>query len=217
MVNRENSLQGRAHGPRRARRRRARLFPLALSLALAVVAAGCGLQTEQANSYISQASKNQEEAEAVLARVKNFSAEWEAIFNVPKITATQVNAASQLLQGREQDLNALEASFKKWARDLRRVLALNVEEKVKEYVRLKLKSVKCYAEYVTGYLRPIVKAYSGLLDQIATGRPIAEVNKVATEITALVTGSVTKLAECLSAEKQADDYFTKNKVGQLAK
>ena len=61
MVNRENSLQGRAHGPRRARRRRARLFPLALSLALAVVAAGCGLQTEQANSYISQASKNQVE------------------------------------------------------------------------------------------------------------------------------------------------------------
>jgi len=196
--------------------RRGWIAALALVAATVVLVAvsGCGLETEQANRDISRAFQHQQEAEAVLARLKNFAAEWEAIFNVPRIGPGQVTAARQLLQARGQDLDALETALSKWAEDFRAISSLNVEEKIKEYVRLKLNAIRCYSDYVTGSLRPIFKAYEGLVELIAQGRPQATLDETAMEIAGLVTESKDKLEECQEAEKQADEYFKENRLGK---
>jgi hypothetical protein len=196
--------------------RRGRIAALALIAATVVLVAvsGCGLETEQANRDISRAFQHQQEAEAVLARLKNFAAEWEAIFNVPRIGPGQVTAARQLLQARGQDLDALETALSKWAEDFRAISSLNVEEKIKEYVRLKLNAIRHYSDYVTGSLRPIFKAYEGLVELIAQGKPQATLDETAMEIAGLVTESKDKLEECQEAEKQADEYFKENKLGK---
>lgn len=196
--------------------RRGWIAALALVAATVVLVAvsGCGLETEQANRDISRAFQHQQEAEATLARLKNFAAEWEAIFNVPRIGPSQVTAARQLLQARGQDLDALETALSKWAEDFRAISSLNVEEKIKEYVRLKLNAIRCYSDYVTGSLRPIFKAYEGLVELIAQGRPQATLDETAMEIAGLVTESKDKLEECQEAEKQADEYFKENRLGK---
>lgn len=196
--------------------RRGWIAALAIIAATVVLVAvsGCGLETEQANRDISRAFQHQQEAEAVLARLKNFAAEWEAIFNVPRIGPGQVTAARQLLQARGQDLDALETALSKWAEDFRAISSLNVEEKIKEYVRLKLNAIRCYSDYVTGSLRPIFKAYEGLVELIAQGRPQATLDETAMEIAGLVTESKDKLEECQEAEKQADEYFKENRLGK---
>lgn len=196
--------------------RRGWIAALAIIAATVVLVAvsGCGLETEQANRDISRAFQHQQEAEAVLARLKNFAAEWEAIFNVPRIGPGQVTAARQLLQARGQDLDALETALSKWAEDFRAISSLNVEEKIKEYVRLKSNAIRCYSDYVTGSLRPIFKAYEGLVELIAQGRPQATLDETAMEIAGLVTESKDKLEECQEAEKQADEYFKENRLGK---
>jgi len=196
--------------------RRGWIAALAIIAATVVLVAvsGCGLETEQANRDISRAFQHQQEAEATLARLKNFAAEWEAIFNVPRIGPSQVTAARQLLQARGQDLDALETALSKWAEDFRAISSLNVEEKIKEYVRLKLNAIRCYSDYVTGSLRPIFKAYEGLVELIAQGRPQATLDETAMEIAGLVTESKDKLEECQEAEKQADEYFKENRLGK---
>jgi len=188
-----------------------------LLLALLVVvllAAGCGLQTEEANKRLARAIGQQENAEAILARVKAFPAEWEALFNVGKVGPDQVNAARQLLQGREADLDALDKALGAWEDDLRAIAKLNVEQAVKDYVRLKVKAVRCWQDYVTTYLRPLIAAYGGMVEIIAYGRPLSEQSAKAQEITNLVSESVQGLEECLTAEKKADDYFRENKLGK---
>ncbi|MCJ7653281.1 MAG: hypothetical protein MUO75_06235 [Actinobacteria bacterium] len=185
---------------------------LAVVLAVLVTVTGCGLETEQANQYISRASQHQQEAEAILARLKNFTAEWEAIFNVPRVGPDQVTGARQLLQAREQDVDAMEAALAKWEQDFRAINSLNVEEMIKEYVRLKLNAIKCYSNYVAGSLRPIFKTYEGLVELIAQGKPAAELNETAMEIAGLVAESRENLEECRAAEKHAQDYFDKNKL-----
>jgi hypothetical protein len=196
--------------------RRGWIAALAIIAATVVLVAvsGCGLETEQANRDISRAFQHQQEAEATLARLKNFAAEWEAIFNVPRIGPSQVTAARQLLQARGQDLDALETALSKWAEDFRAISSLNVEEKIKEYVRLKSNAIRCYSDYVTGSLRPIFKAYEGLVELIAQGRPQATLDETAMEIAGLVTESKDKLEECQEAEKQADEYFKENRLGK---
>lgn len=196
--------------------RRGWIAALAIIAATVVLVAvsGCGLETEQANRDISRAFQHQQEAEATLARLKNFAAEWEAIFNVPRIGPGQVTAARQLLQARGQDLDALETALSKWAEDFRAISSLNVEEKIKEYVRLKSNAIRCYSDYVTGSLRPIFKAYEGLVELIAQGRPQATLDETAMEIAGLVTESKDKLEECQEAEKQADEYFKENRLGK---
>ena len=193
-----------------------RVIDLALVTAMVVLAtvSGCGLQTEQANQAISRAAQHQQEAEAVLARFKNFTAEWEAIFNVPRIGSDQVTRARQLLQARIQDLDAMEAALKKWEQDFEAITKLNVEEKIKEYVRLKLNAIRCYSDYVTGSLRPIFKAYEGLVELIAQGKPQTALDETAMEIAGLVTESRDKLEECQADERQADEYFKENKLGK---
>jgi hypothetical protein len=179
-----------------------------------VAVAGCGLETEQANKDMARAAQHQQEAEVILARFKNFTAEWEAIFNVPRVGPDQVTRARQLLQARAQDLDAIETALSKWEQDVRAITSLNVEEKIKEFVRLKLAAIRCYSDYVTGSLRPIFKAYDGLVELIAQGRPEAALDETAMEIAGLVTESRDKLEECQAAEKQADEYFKENKLGK---
>jgi hypothetical protein len=195
-----------------------RVWMAALAIIAAVMvlvaASGCGLETEQANQDISRASQHQQEAEAILARLRNFTTEWEAIFNVPRIGLDQVNGARQLIQASGKDLDALEIALKKWEQDLRAIRSLNVDQKIGEYVKLKLDAITCYKDYVTGSLRPIFKAYEGLVELIAQGRPQATLDETAMEIAGLVTNSKDKLEQCQNAEKQADEYFKENKLGK---
>ena len=187
---------------------------LVTAMVVLVTVSGCGLQTEQANQAISRAVEHQQEAEAVLARFKNFTAEWEAIFNIPRIGPDQVTRARQLLQARIQDLDAMEAALKKWEQDFEAITKLNVEEKIKEYVRLKLNAIRCYSDYVTGSLRPIFKAYEGLVELIAQGKPQTALDDTAMEIAGLVTESRDKLEECQADEKEADEYLKENTLGK---
>jgi hypothetical protein len=177
------------------------------------LSAGCGLETEEANKKLSAALQHQQAAEAVLERFATLPAEWETIFSVP-VGPDQVNQARQLLQAREQDLQALDKELKAWGEELNAILSLNVEEKVKEYVRLKLNAIKCWADYAESCLLPVVKGYQGVVEEIAYGRPKSEVDKRMAEIKQLVTASGNELTECESSTKIADDYFKENELGQ---
>lgn len=199
---------------RKTRRVRITAVALVTAMVVLVTITGCGLQTEQANRDIALAAQHQQEAEAILAHFKNFAAEWEAIFNVPRIGPDQVTRARQLLQARGQDLDAMEAALKEWEQDFRAISSLNVEEKIKEYVRLKLSAIRCYSDYMAGSLRPILKTYEGLVELIAQGRPEAKLDETAMEIAGLVTESREKLEGCHDAEKQAQEYFEENKLGK---
>ncbi|MBK5093440.1 MAG: hypothetical protein JJE48_07995 [Actinobacteria bacterium] len=197
-----------------AKRMRVAARALVAAMVVMLTVTGCGLEMEQANEKITLAAQHQQEAEAVLARFKNFTAEWEAVFNVPRVGPDQVTRARQLVQARVQDLDALEAALEKWEQDFRAISSLNVEEKIKEYVRLKRNAIKCYSGYVTGSLRPIFKAYEGLVELIAQGQPQTVLDETAMEIAGLVTESREKLEECRIAEKQADEYFEENRLGK---
>ena len=197
-----------------AKRMRVAARALVAAMVVMLTVTGCGLEMEQANEKVALAAQHQQEAEAILARFKNFTAEWEAVFNVPRVGPDQVTRARQLVQARAQDLDALEAALERWERDFRAINSLNVEEKIKEYVRLKRNAIKCYSDYVTGSLRPIFKAYEGLVELIAQGQPQTVLDETAMEIAGLVTESKEKLEECQTAEKQADEYFEENRLGK---
>lgn len=185
-----------------------------LLVALMVDVCGCGLETDEANAALARASKHQAEAEATLARFKNFPAEWGALFNVPSVGPDQITQARQLLQAREQDLQSLEKALKAWGNEISSIASLNVEDKIKEYVHLKMNSIKCWAEYTENFLTPLIKQYQGLVELMAQGQPTAELNKSVANISDLVKQSVEKLNECEGAEKQADDYFQENRLGE---
>lgn len=189
------------------------LAVLAALLCLLVFFAGCDLQTEQANKQLEQANKHQEDAEVILARLKGFPAEWQAIFSGPR-SQDQLNKAKDLVKARDADVDQLEAAIKAWQTSLTAIQKLNVEDKVKKYVALRLAAVQCYLDYTAEFLRPIIKGYSGLVDQVALDRPAAEREKTAADIAALVKESSNKLEECQTASKTADDYFVKNKLGK---
>lgn len=191
------------------------LVTLAMVVLLVVFAvAGCGLETEEANRKLTQANKHQDEAEAAMARIRNIPAEWQAIFTTPTATAQQVAAAKQLMDARTQDLDALKLALQAWGRDLRAIGLLNVDERVKEYVKLRRNAVNLYEDYVSDYLHPVLRGYSGLIDLLAAGGSAAQLNKMAQDISNLVMDSASKLEECRSADKQADSYFVENKLGK---
>jgi hypothetical protein len=190
------------------------LLLAAALLVVVLLAAGCGLQTEEANKQLARATGQQENAEAILVRVKAFPAEWEALFNVGKVGPDQVNVARQLLQAREADLDALDKALGAWEEDLRAIAKLNVEQAVKDYVSLKVNAVRCWQDYVTTYLRPLIASYGGMVEIIAYGRPLSEQSAKAQEITNLVSEAAQGLEECRAAEKKADDYFRENKLGK---
>lgn len=217
------SIVSRSSGSRaRGRRRGSKTCRTVLLVALLLVSltltagmlSGCGLETEEANAALKQANAHQQEAEAHLAALSQFPSEWEAIFNVPAVGPDQINQARQVLQAREQDLEALEQALKDWGRDLNEISNLNVEQKIKEYVDLKMNAVKCWSEYTIANLRPLLKAYEGMVELIAYGRPQSEIDAAAVEIAELTRQSQEKLAECKSADKQAGDFYKENKLGQ---
>jgi hypothetical protein len=184
-----------------------------VALLLVGVATGCGLQTEQANQALARASKHQQDAEVILARIKGFPAEWQAVFAAPR-SPDQVAKGRQLLQARDADLIALAGALRSWKLDLQPIDKMNVDDKIKEYVRLKIESINCYSSYVEDYLRPIFKAYGALVEEIAIGSPQAVLDKSAGDITSKVKDSAAKLEECLAEQKQADDYFQESKLGK---
>lgn len=187
----------------------------ALVVALAVaLASGCGLETDKANQYMSKAAAHQDAAEAILARLKNFPAEWEALFNVPSVGPAQVTAGRQLTVDREADVDALKAELVQWEKDLDPILELNVDAKVKEYIRLKLAAIDAWKSYAEDYLIPLIKSCQGMVEIIAYGRPAAEQAAKAEEIAGEVAEASAKLQECLTAEQKAEDYFEDNKLGK---
>lgn len=183
----------------------------AVLLALTI---GCGLQTETANRYLRAAAVHQREAEAILARLKTFPDEWQAIFDVPNVGAEQTAAARRLLEARDQDVIALDSALAGWREEMSRILDLDVEQQVKEYVRLKNNAIKCWQEYSTLHLQPLMKAYGGIVEVVAYGRPYSEQSAKAQELAGLASESMQKLAECRALEAQADSYFKKNKIGE---
>jgi hypothetical protein len=196
------------------RRRPVTLAVLVLTAFVLIFPAGCGLQTDEANKDLAEANKHRAEAEAILARFKAFPADWEAIFNVPRVTQSEIDRARQLVQAREQDVTSLENSLTQWGKDLDLIAKLNVETKIKEYVNLKKNAIKGWQDYVESFLTPLIKAYSGMVEIIAYGRPASEQEAKLQEITNLASESAQKLEEIRNLEKQADDYFTQNKLGK---
>lgn len=184
----------------------------AISL-LVSLSAGCGMQTDEANMYLGQANGHQEEAETLMARVRELPAEWEKTFNTGSVTREQLALAQQMIQARKADLKALAASLEKWKAAMNAIGGLNVENKIKEYARLKAESVKNWQNYTEMYLYPLVSAYEGLINTIAAERPASEQVRIATDIRALVSDSTAKLEDCLNAEKAADKFFRANKLG----
>lgn len=202
-------------GYRKRHRHAGVLVALALaSMLLALAIAGCGLQTDEANQDLVKANAHQQAAEAVIARLKALPGDWQNIFAGNGANATTVAQAQQLVQARQGDLDTLDKALKDWAEDNAAILKLNVEEKVKEYVKLKRASIKNWQEYSTSYLRPLVKGYETLLQTIAAGRPVSEQQKAAADITNLTSESISKLQECLNTEKQAEEYFKTNNLGK---
>jgi hypothetical protein len=193
------------------------LSTLALAATLAcllIILAGCGLQTDEANKDLTEANKHQAEAEAIMVRLKAFPTDWQAILNVSRVTQAEIDRARQLVQARETDLDALEKALSEWGKDLDLISKLNVEMKIKEYVRLKRSAIKSWQDYAESSLRPLINAYSGMVEIIAYGRPPSEQEAKAQEITSLASESAQKLEEIRNLEKQAGDYFRDNKLGK---
>lgn len=182
------------------------------ALTLAFCASGCGLETEKANQALNEAFVFQEEAESILARLRNFPAEWQTVFSAPR-SETQIAQARQLIVDRKVDVEALEATMEEWRKALEPVMEMNVDEKVKEFVRLKTDSIKCFIEYVSDYLTPVIDEYGVLVELVAQAQPNEVLNAKAEEISGLVLESTAKLEECEGAQKQADSYFRENKLG----
>ena len=194
--------------------RRASAAVLCLVLLLALPAAGCGLQTDQANADLAKANAHQQQAEALMNRIKVLPDDWQRIFATPGATPQEVAQARDLINSRLADLTTLTTETKAWEKDVSAISKLNVDDKIKEYAKLKLASVKQWQDYGGLFLEPLVKAYGHLLDTIATGRPAAEQQQAASAITGQVSDSVQRLEECLQAQKTADDYFKNNKLGK---
>jgi hypothetical protein len=183
-------------------------------LTCSTILAGCGLETDKANEYLQQATKHQEEAEAILLRFRAFPNDWQTIFNVWTINQTQVDSARQLIQMRQQDLTALVKALDAWKTDLKKISKLDVEMQVKEYVNLKMDAIDAWKDYAQEDLKPLIKAYGEMVDIIAGGGSAAQQDAKAQEITGLVSESVQKLEECRAADKQAENYFNDNKLGK---
>ncbi|MDD5748805.1 MAG: hypothetical protein PHP64_07165 [Actinomycetota bacterium] len=189
------------------------LLPIWIVAIFVCSLSGCGLETEKANQFLSSANRYQKRAEEILSGLKNFPSDWQNIFNVQKVGAEQIAAARALVDSRERDIVEIDSVLRKWGKELHRILSLNVDEKLKEYVRLKIDSINCYAEYLTSYLRPILKSYVGVIELLEAGRSLAQLNQQAEDIRKMVLDSVEKLEECKGAEKRAREYFKSNKLG----
>jgi hypothetical protein len=201
-----------SNGVRRSRRTAA-TAAVALA-ACALLLAGCGLQTEEANKLLGQANAHQVEAENAIKNIGKLPAEWESTFNTSGVSPEQVVQARNILAARGADLINLDTALKNWKADIDAIAKLNVDDKIKRYVVLKAASIKQWQTYSEMYLAPLIKAYSGLVETIAQGRPALEQQRAAGDIKTLVSESAGRLEECLNAEKQADSYFKANKLGK---
>jgi len=181
---------------------------------LLLFTAGCGLQTDEANKYLEKANAHQQEAEANIAKLKTLPGEWEKNFAAWTIGPTQVDGGRALIKAREVDLDALDVALEEWLKDIKAIQKLDVDEKIKEFSGLKVASIKQWQGYSEMCLRPLVKAYGGLLETIALNRPLVEQQDAATDITNLVAEATSKLEECLASEKQTDNFFKVNKLGK---
>ncbi|MBN1289183.1 MAG: hypothetical protein JXA49_06065 [Actinobacteria bacterium] len=187
---------------------------LIAALAGTIFAGGCGLQIEEANDALSKASAHQQEAEEILLRLKAFPQEWETLFSSGAAGPDQIAQARQVVQARGADVEALEETLKAWGREIKTILTLNVDQKVKDYVELKLQAINCWESYTAGNLRPIISLYGEIVELLAYDRPSAEQEAAVQELAGLVKQSSEALKECEERSKKADDFFEDNKLGK---
>jgi len=195
------------------RRRGFALLCAAIALAL-LAAAGCGLQTDEANKDLVKANAHQQQAEAIIAKLKALPNDWQNIFATPAPTPQQITAARALIAARVADLDALEKEIRAWLFDVNAISKLNVDDKIKEYVKLKSSSIKQWEDYTLTGLTPLVKSYNNLLDTIALGQSAVQQQAAAAQITSAASDSIQKLEDCLNAQRAADNFFKANKLGK---
>ncbi|MDD5448930.1 MAG: hypothetical protein PHO53_07200 [Actinomycetota bacterium] len=181
----------------------------------AIALCSCESDLDEANAALAEANEYQKEAEAILARFKSFSSDWESIFESGRIGPEQLSAANQLIEQREADFEALQETLKKWEDKWKYIQGLNLRAELQQYVKLKLDSVKCWRDYCDGCLLPLIKSYKGLVELMSSGKSGAELSAKVAEIASYVEASKTKLEECKAAEKQADDFFIEKKLGKM--
>lgn len=209
MVERESTSLKKAAW----RRRGFALLCAAIALAL-LAAGGCGLQTDEANKDLEKANAHQQQAEAIIAKLKALPTDWQNIFNTPGATPQEITAARALIAARVADLDSLTKEIHNWSYDINAISKLNVDDKIKEYVKLKSNSINQWEDYALTALTPLVKSYNNLLDSIALGQSAVQQQAAAAQIMSGVSDSIQKLEDCLDAQKTADNYFKTNKLGK---
>lgn len=174
---------------------------------------GCGLQIEEANESLAEAAKYQQQSEEIVTRLKAFPQEWEALFSAGVVGTSQIAQARQLVDARKNDIKELEKSLAAWKKELKAILSLNVDQKVKDYVQLKIDSIDCWSNYVSSSLKPMISTYGEIVELIAYGRPQSELEEASMELSNLAAESRTELDKCEEKSKKADEYFKKNNLG----
>lgn len=187
--------------------------PAALLALVVVMGSGCGVETGKANQALEAAEHFQAEAEEILLQIREFPAQWEAAFSAGEGPA-QVAQGQELVDTRVSDLDRLDAVIDAWEQELTPILEMSVDYRVKEYVKLKLGALNYLNEYVNNYLRPLFSSYQMLAGQIGQGKDRDALDRTAAEIARMAIDASSKLEDCRSALKQAEDYFVENELGK---
>ncbi len=175
---------------------------------------GCGLETDKANKILESALAHQEKAEVVMRELAVFPHAWERTFDVSWVGPEQLETARTLLNTNKGHLNNLIQELNSWKADLEEIESINVGDKIKKYVGLKLKAIKCGLEYAQGTLASLLDKYAVLVEMLAQGKPLEEKNVVAEEISLIIAESAEKREECTKLHEEADRYFVKEKLGE---
>lgn len=190
---------------------------LLLLMTVIFAAPGCGIQIDEANEYMQEGAAYQAEAEEILARFQAFSSEWEEAFSGDLPAAEQIAAARELVTARTADLEPLGTAIGNWQAELEKIDDLSVDSKIKEYVNLRLSSIRHWKEYVDNSLAPLLTAYGEMVDIVERGNLYEERSLKAEEIKNFVSTAADKIGECHEAAAQADEYFKENELGETRK
>ncbi len=175
---------------------------------------GCGLETDKANKILESALSHQEKAETAARELAVFPHAWERIFDVSWVGPEQLEAARTLINTNKAHLASLIEELNSWKADLDRIDKLNVGDKIKTYVGLRLKAINCGLEYAQGTLGPLLDKYGILVEMLAQGLPLEDKNAVAEEISLMIAESGEKREDCTKLHEEADRYFVKEKLGE---
>lgn len=206
MTRTPNALQSRL--------RKAGLPVLLLVVALTILLlAGCGPQTAEANKQQEKVNQDQQEAQALFAKLKSLPTDWRSIFSTSTATASQVSQGRQLIKARLDDIKSLDPILTRWEHDTNAILGLNIDNKIKDYVTMEAAAIKLWRQYFDSEVKRVVTAYNGLLDAIAGG-DLSLRAKAADHITTVVSQSSASLRECTAAQQKAEQYLKTHNIGQ---